>query len=82
MVTLSNPTPNPPVHGNSFSVTASGGTADYTFTWYIGEGQERSITQSSPTFSINLGDETEGKMLNVRVKDGNNDRASDGWLIT
>lgn len=82
MVSLSNATPNPPVHGKSFSITAIGGSPDYTFRWYIGEEEARSVTQSNPVFTLDIPDDVQGKDLNIRVTDNNNDRDADSWLIS
>jgi len=82
MVSLSNPSPNPPVHGESVSVTATNGYPDYTFKWYIGEGEEQTITQSSPEFTCTIPDDSEGKTLRLKVKDSNGDRDANSWSIS
>lgn len=81
MVDISDPTPNPPQAGETFTVTATNGVAPYTFTWVIGDGDEQSATQDDPEFAISVPAGTSGQDLHLKVKDGNGQRDAESWVI-
>lgn len=82
MVTLTNPTPTHPAQDQRFSITASGGSPDYTFTWQVNDGETHEKTQSDPTLTIHVPAGTQGELLKISVTDGNGESANDEWRIT
>lgn len=79
MVRLTNPTPSQPVAGETFSITASGGSPPYTFIWRVDEGESRTVTQDDPTLVIST--VPAGAELTVAVTDGTGSGDSDTFPI-
>lgn len=76
-VVLEGQEPQHPTQGEEYSITANGGSPQYTFTWYLdGEPQGDPVTQRSNTFEIDVPAGSAGKMLKVEVVDGSSDFAS------
>ena len=82
MVTLSNPDPQFPVQDRRFSITATDGSPDYTFSWQVDEGELHQKTQSDPTLTIHVPAGSQGELLHISVTDGNGASADDQWRIT
>lgn len=80
MVRLTNPSPNPAIAGRQFTVTATGGTPPYTFTWNVDEGDPITVTQDDPTLTISS--VPSGGELNVAVEDSTGGGTAETYPIT
>lgn len=80
MVELTDPSPNPAIEGRQFTVTASGGTPPYTFSWNVDDGPTHEVTQDDPTLTISS--VPSGSILDVGVEDGSGRGDADSYSIT
>jgi hypothetical protein len=74
MVTLGNPDPRHPKHGEDFTITASDGTAPYTFKIKIDDNPVSEVTNQSGILTVPIPEDAEGEIISILVIDGNQDR--------
>ena len=74
---FTNPDPDPPEAGKSFSITVADGVEPYTFGYKVDDGVTMRVEQSSPTLTINLDRGDKDELLVISVKDSAG--GLDGW---
>ena len=70
MVRLANPTPQFPVAGGTFEITARDGVGPYEFVYQIDEEDKVSLEQEEDTLKIKIPDTAAGEVLIIQVTDG------------
>ena len=82
MVSLREPTPNPPQQDHDFYITAGDGVAPYRFTWKIGDDDWTEKHQDNPILEIKIPENQRGETLYVEVEDGTNETDAYSDIIT